>query len=139
MNKRVLGFDFGMKRIGVAVGQTISMQASTLKTLKAKDGVPNWQELESLIKEWQPHELVVGLPLNLDGSMQQITFAAKKYAKKLRARYDLVVHEEDERLSTVEARAMLFDEGGYQALKKAEVDSLAAVVITQQWLNANNK
>lgn len=139
MNKRVLGFDFGMKRIGVAVGQTISMQASTLKTLKAKDGVPNWQELELLIKEWQPHELVVGLPLNLDGSMQQITFAAKKYAKKLRARYDLVVHEEDERLSTVEARAMLFDEGGYQALKKAEVDSLAAVVITQQWLNANNK
>jgi len=136
-NIRVLGFDFGMKRIGVAVGQSITLKASVLKTLQAKDGVPNWDELTGLIKEWQPNELVIGLPLNIDGSMQLITFAAKKYAKKLRTRYDLVVHEEDERLSTIEARAMLFEEGGYKSLKKTEIDSLAAVVITEQWLNAH--
>jgi len=134
-NKRILGFDFGMKRIGTAFAQTISMQAKPLKTLRARDGVPNWQELDALIKEWQPHELVVGLPLNLDGSMQLVTFAAKKYAKKLRNKYNLMVHEEDERLTTVEARALMFEEGGFRAIKKAEIDSIAAVIITEQWLS----
>jgi len=124
-----------MKRIGTAFAQTISMQAKPLKTLRARDGVPNWQELDALIKEWQPHELVVGLPLNLDGSMQLVTFAAKKYAKKLRNKYNLMVHEEDERLTTVEARALMFEEGGFRAIKKAEIDSIAAVIITEQWLS----
>ncbi len=133
-NKRLLGFDFGMKRIGVAIGQTVSMNASALKTLNAKDGVPNWDELSDLIKEWQPDALIVGLPLNMDGSNQRITFSAKKFAKKLRSRFQLVVHEEDERLSTIEARALLFEEGGYRSLQKGNIDSMAAVVIIEQWL-----
>lgn len=132
--KRVLGFDFGMKRIGVAVGQTISQSASPLKTLSARDGVPNWDELDRLMNEWQPEALIVGLPLNMDGSKQPITFAAAKFAKKLRNRYELPVFEEDERLSTVEAKAMIFEDSGYQGLQKSNIDSMAAVVIIEQWL-----
>lgn len=125
-----------MKRIGVAVGQTISNSASPLKTLAARDGVPNWDELAKLIKEWQPDALVVGLPLNMDGTIQPITYAAKKFAEKLRQQFRLTVFEEDERLSTVEAKAMLFEEGGYQRLQKSNIDSMAAVVIIEQWFTS---
>ena len=133
--KTVLGFDFGMKRIGMAVGQTISNSASPLRIIFAKDGVPNWKELSKIIAEWQPQALVVGIPLNIDGSKQTISYAAKKFAKKLASRYKLPIFEVDERLTTVEARAQLFDEGGYQGLMKAELDSAAAVIITEQWLH----
>ena len=136
-NKRVIGFDFGMKRIGVAIGQTVSMHASPLKTLRAKDGVPNWDEVASLIKEWQPSELIVGIPINLDGSNQLVTFAAKKFSKKLIHRFKLPVHGEDERFTTIEARSLLFDKGGYRSIEKSEIDSIAAVIITEQWLGSH--
>jgi len=135
-NKRVIGFDFGMKRIGVAVAQTVSMHASPLKTIKAKDGVPNWDEVASLIHEWQPSDLIVGIPLNLDDSDQLATFAAKKFAKKLIHRFKIPVHGEDERFTTIEARSLLFDKGGFRSIKKAEIDSIAAVLITEQWLGS---
>ena len=86
-----------MKRIGVAVGQTISNSASPLKTLAARDGVPNWGDLGKLIQEWQPDALVVGLPRNMDGTTHPITYAAKKFAHKLRQQSQLTVFEEDER------------------------------------------
>ncbi len=132
-----MGFDFGMKRIGTAIGQTVLKNASPLKTLAARDGVPNWEELERLLKEWQPDALVVGIPLNMDGTKQPVTFAALKFAKKLRSRFSLPVYEEDERLSTVEAKAMLFEEGGYQSLQKSNIDSMAAVVIIEQWFTSS--
>jgi putative Holliday junction resolvase len=117
-NQTVLGFDFGMKRIGVA----------------AKQGDPNWEEVEKIIHHWKPMALIVGRPLKMDGSTQQITHAAEHFANELKSRYGLPVHQVDERLSSVEARSTVFEKGGYRALRKNPVDGVAAQIILQDWL-----
>ena len=129
-----LGFDFGMKRIGVAVGQRLTGSASPVTTLQAKQGVPRWETIQLLIDQWRPESLIVGLPTRIDDGEQYTTSAARGFARQLRKRFALVVHLVDERLSTVEARAHLFDNGGYRNLKTSEVDSIAACIILEQWL-----
>lgn len=129
-----LGFDFGYKRIGVAVGQQLTSSASPLTTLDAKLGVPDWGIVQKLILQWQPVALIVGLPTCIDGSEQYTTAASKGFARQLRKRFERPVHLVDERLSTMEARAYLFEEGGYRKIKQSEVDSIAACVILEQWL-----
>lgn len=130
----VLGFDFGYKRIGVAVGQRLTASASPLATLDAKLGVPNWDSVQKLILQWRPQACVVGLPTCIDGREQYTTAAARGFARQLRTRFALPVHLVDERLSTVEARSHLFAAGGYRKIKTSEVDSIAACVILEQWL-----
>lgn len=132
--KILLGFDFGMKRIGVAVGQTITQTARPLVTLKANQGVPLWDELSKLIKTWQPDALIVGVPLNMDGTEQPLTQAAQAFSAALEGRYGLPVYGVDERLSTKDARERLFNQGGYKALQDGQVDSVAAQLILQNWL-----
>ncbi len=127
-----LAFDFGMKRIGAAVGQTITTQASPLPLLKAKDGIPRWEEISRIIDEWHPDVLVVGLPLNMDNSEQPITHAAKKFANRLKEKFKLPVELMDERLSTIEARRLIFEEK--QGSKQA-IDSMAATVILEAWFS----
>lgn len=129
-----LGFDFGYKRIGVAVGQQLTCSASPLSTLDAVLGVPNWDLIQTLITQWQPLALIVGLPTCIDGTEQYTTAAARGFARQLRKRFARPVHLVDERLSTMEARAHLFEKGGYRKLKKTEIDSIAACVILEQWL-----
>ena len=129
-----LGFDFGYKRIGVAVGQRLTCSASPLSTLDAKSGVPDWNAVQKIIDQWKPQGLIVGLPTCIDDSVLYTTAAAKRFAKQLRTRFALPVHLADERLSTVEARGQLFEQGGYKKLKKTEIDSIAACVILEQWL-----
>lgn len=131
----LLGFDFGMKRIGVAVGQTVTKTARPLATVKANQGVPQWDMLDKLIKAWHPDALIIGIPLNMDGTEQPLTIAARDFAHSLNARYQLPIYEMDERLSTKDARARLFEQGGYKALQKSEIDSVAAQLILQNWLN----
>lgn len=126
----VLGFDFGMKKIGVAIGQSITQTASPLQRINALDGIPNWSHIETLINTWAPDALIVGLPLNMDGSPQNITFAAKKFARRLESFYKLPVFLMDERLTTKSALSQ-FDK---QAHKKNNLDSLAAVIIVESWL-----
>ncbi|CAG9295755.1 Holliday junction resolvase RuvX [Celerinatantimonas diazotrophica] len=133
MTVSILGFDFGTQSIGVAIGNPITGSASALKALKARDGIPNWDELGNIIQQWQPQRLVVGLPLNMDGSEQAITTRARKFANRLHGRYGLPVDLQDERLTTVDARATLFEKGGYRALGKGAVDSASAVVIVESW------
>lgn len=130
-----LGFDFGYKRIGMAVGQRLTGSASPLHTLDAKHGAPDWQHLQTLINQWRPLALIVGLPTCIDDTELHTTAAAKRFAKQLQKRYELPVYLVDERLSTVEARSMLFAEGGYRKLKHSEIDSMAACVILEQWLH----
>ena len=137
--KIVLGFDFGMKRIGVAVGQTITKSARPLTTLKANQGIPQWEVLNKLIKTWQPDALVVGIPLNMDGTEQPLTQAATAFSNELKQRYEVPVYGMDERLSTKDARERLFNQGGYKALQKGQVDSVAAQLILQNWLEQNWK
>lgn len=129
-----LGFDFGYKRIGVAVGQHITQTARPLNTLSAQDGVPDWGVVDKLMREWRPQALIVGLPTTIDDSEQYTTTAAKAFARKLQKRFSLPVHLVDERLSTVEARAQLFAEGGYRKIKNTPIDSIAACIILEQWL-----
>lgn len=129
-----LGFDFGYKRIGVAVGQQITSSARPLATVDAKLGVPNWDVVQKIINEWRPQALIVGLPTCIDDKELYTTAAARGFARQLRKRFSLPVHLVDERLSTVEARAQLFAEGGYRKIRQSQVDSFAACIILEQWL-----
>lgn len=129
-----LGFDFGYKRIGIAVGQRLTCSASPLATIDAKSGTPDWNVIQKIITQWNPQALIVGLPTCIDNSELYTTSAARRFAKQLHKRFALPVHLVDERLSTVEARGHLFEQGGYRKIKKTEVDSIAACVILEQWL-----
>ena len=129
----MLSFDFGTKSIGVAIGQQLTGTARPLTALKANDGIPDWNKIEALLKEWQPDRVVVGLPLNMDGSEQPLTVRARKFANRLHGRFGVQIELHDERLSTVEARAELFERGGFRALSKGSVDSLSAVIILESW------
>lgn len=130
----LFGFDFGMKRIGVAVGQTVTGTARPLATLKAAQGVPEWKTLDKLINTWHPDAFVVGIPLNMDGTEQPITERARLFSSALEKHYQLPVFGMDERLSTRDAKERLFAEGGYKALQDGQVDRVAAQLILQNWL-----
>ncbi|MDK1711508.1 Holliday junction resolvase RuvX [Serratia marcescens] len=132
-NRTIIAFDFGIKSIGAAVGQELTGSARALPAFKAQDGSPDWLKIEKLLKEWQPDLVVVGLPLNMDGTEQPVTAQARKFANRLHGRFGIQIDLHDERLSTVEARANLFDRGGFRALDKGSVDSASAVVILESW------
>ncbi|MDN7125240.1 Holliday junction resolvase RuvX [Pseudidiomarina sp. 1APP75-32.1] len=132
---QLLGFDFGTHNIGVAVGQTITGTASPLAALKAKDGQPDWHKVQVLINEWQPQCLVVGLPLNMDGTEQPVTELARKFANRLHGRFGLPVHLQDERLTTVAAKEELFERGGFRQLSKDKIDSAAAQLILEDYMS----
>ncbi|NIF21203.1 MULTISPECIES: Holliday junction resolvase RuvX [Pantoea] len=136
-SQTLLGFDFGTKSIGVAVGQQLTGTARPLAALKAQEGTPDWQLIEKLLKEWQPDFVVVGLPLNMDGTEQPLTARARKFANRLHGRFGVRVELQDERLSTVEARSTLFERGGYRALNKGQVDSQSAVIILEDWFETH--
>ncbi|MAF69371.1 MAG: Holliday junction resolvase RuvX [Alteromonas sp.] len=134
--RTVLAFDFGTKSIGVAVGQEVTGTASPLAALKARDGIPDWQQIAALYEEWQPHLVVVGLPLNIDGSEQEMTQRAKKFANRLHGRFKVAVETCDERLTTTDAKSMLFELGGYKKLTKDKIDSVSACVIFTSWIES---
>ncbi|AGN85670.1 MULTISPECIES: Holliday junction resolvase RuvX [Enterobacteriaceae] len=133
MSGTLLAFDFGTKSIGVAIGQRITGTARPLSALKAQDGTPDWKLIEKLLKEWQPESVIVGLPLNMDGTEQPLTARARNFANKVHGRFGVQVTLHDERLSTVEARAGLFERGGFRALDKGSVDSASAVIILESY------
>jgi putative Holliday junction resolvase len=134
-NGVLFGIDFGMRRIGIAVGQTFTGSANPLQTLLAQKGQPQqWQVLDKLIKEWQPLAFIIGIPLNMDDTAQPMTHHARRFAKQLQQRYHLPIHGMDERLTSFEVRQQLFDQGGYRAIQKNEIDALAATVILSEWM-----
>lgn len=131
--RTVIGFDFGKKYIGVAVGQEMTGSASPLGSIKANDGIPNWDSLAKYLKEWQPDLIVVGLPLNMDGSEQQLTLDAKKFGSRIAGRFGLKVEFQDERLTTADAKEQLFSRGGYKNLKKDNIDAESARLIIESF------
>ena len=132
-----IGFDFGNKKIGVAVGQTTTATASPLQTIRSVNQTPNWDVISQVIKEWQPIGLVVGISRQQDGSDNVITPRMQKFCRQLQGRYQLPVYQVDEALSTFEAKQLLFDDLHVSAGKLWEVqDQLAAQLILQSWLNA---
>lgn len=128
----VLAFDYGTRHIGVAVGQSVTGNAAPLQALAARDGVPRWEQIGALIEEWRPQRLVVGLPLNMDGSESELAARARKFANRLHGRFGLPVALWDERLSSFEARGHLL-ERGRRDFRGGGVDSLSAVLILESW------
>jgi putative holliday junction resolvase len=126
----VLAFDFGERRIGVAVGQTVTSTASPLGSVPVRHGRPDWEAIAALLEAWAPDMVVVGLPLNLDGTEQPLTRRARRFGNQLAGRWGLPVELEDERLSTREARSRLLAEGR----PRADDDPVAAQVILEAWL-----
>ncbi|WP_210398116.1 Holliday junction resolvase RuvX [Motiliproteus sediminis] len=129
----ILAFDFGTTRIGVAVGQPVTATANPLNPIKARDGVPDWQALDRLINEWQPDALVIGLPLNMDGSLCDMSHRARKFANRLGARFERPAYLVDERLTSHEAKGIHLSRGGGNDFKQESVDGLAAQLILESW------
>ncbi|HFD92726.1 MAG TPA: Holliday junction resolvase RuvX [Gammaproteobacteria bacterium] len=133
--RTLLAFDFGSKKIGIAVGQELTRTARPLTILRNIGGKPDWAGITRLIDEWRPDALVVGLPLNMDGTGQDMTRAAKRFANQLQGRYHLPVFQADERLSTRAAQQMIRERGG--AEPREGVDALAAQLILETFFGEN--
>jgi putative Holliday junction resolvase len=135
-SKVVLGFDFGMQYIGVAVGQSITHSASPLTTLRAKDGIPNWNEVQQLLTKWHPQALVVGLPLNMDDTEQPLTLCARRFMNRLHSRFKLPVYAVDERLSSWEAKQRITLKATKQTKQHTnKIHAQSAVILIEQWWN----
>lgn len=131
-----LGFDFGNKKIGVAIGHADTGIASPLQTIQSLNQVPDWRKIGQLIAEWQPIGLVVGISRQSDGSDNVITPRMQKFCRQLNGRYNLPVHQIDETLTTFAAKQMLFDDLKVSAAKLWAVqDQLAAQIILQSWFD----
>lgn len=131
--KTVLAFDYGLKFIGIAVGQSVTRTASPLAGVSAREGVPDWPAIEKLVKEWRPSLLVVGLPLNMDGSVSPLAARAEKFSRQLHGRLKLPVETMDERLSSFEARGEILRGNRSRDFKKHNVDGLSARLILESW------
>lgn len=134
----ILAFDYGLRRIGVAVGQSLTGTASPLEAIAARDGKPDWPSIEKALAEWQPRALLIGLPYNLDGSRQDMTDRAEKFGRQLHGRFNLPVHHVDERLSSVEAERRLKElrKAGRKRIRKTDIDSAAACILLENWLRS---
>ncbi|MBF6057812.1 Holliday junction resolvase RuvX [Thiomicrorhabdus heinhorstiae] len=124
----VFGFDFGLKRIGVAVGQTITQTASPEAIVASKNGKPDWDHITKLFEKWQPKAIVVGLPMRLDGSEQALTQPARKFGQRLSGRYHCPLFFIEEQLSSIEAES--------RDLKNRHIDDHAAQILLENWLQS---
>lgn len=129
-NQTLLCFDCGKKRIGVAVGQTITATATELEIIKSINDKPDWESISRLIKEWNPDRIIVGKPLQLDGSRQEMTDIAERFSRQLEGRYHIPAEMMEEQLSSYEARREL--------KSTRELDAVAARLILETWLSENN-
>tara|TARA_R110000782_G_scaffold41586_9_gene95191 strand:- start:5410 stop:5817 length:408 start_codon:yes stop_codon:yes gene_type:complete len=128
-NQTLLCFDYGEKRIGSAVGQTITATATALEIIKVVNKKPNWEKIEHLIEEWRPDKLIVGHPFTLEGDRQEMTGAAEKFGRQLTGRFKLPVELIEEQLSSYEARREL--------KSTRDLDAVAARLILETWLSEN--
>ena len=129
----LVAFDYGTKNIGVATGQTITCSATSQPPLKAKDGIPDWQQLEKLLAQWKPDLVLVGLPLNMDGTESELSARARKFANRINGRFGVKTEMVDERLSSFEAKGEIMGQGGSRDYKNNSVDSIAARLILETW------
>lgn len=133
-----LGFDFGVKKIGVAVGDTDTQIANPLTTIRAIQQKPDWASIAKLVETWQPKKMVVGISRQQDGSDNDVTPRMIRFSRQLEGRFHCPVELFDETLTTFEAKQILFDEVQVSADKLWEVqDQVAAQLILQSWLNTS--
>ena len=134
----VMSFDYGTVKIGIAIGQSISSTAEPLTIIKAKDGIPDWSQITSLIENWDPDFFVVGLPYNLDGSNSEFLQRALKFANRLNGRFNIPTFGIDERLSS-EAAKEKYKIGSLKNTIRKEIDDVAAQIILETWFSEYNK
>jgi putative Holliday junction resolvase len=132
----IIAFDFGLRRIGVAVGQSITRSASPLGTVACSDAGPDFDAIDAIVAEWRPARLVVGMPMHADGSPSEMQGRVRTFIDEL-GRYDLPVDSTDERYTSVEAEAVLKNarvSGSRGRIRKEDVDAAAAVLIAERYL-----
>ena len=134
-HETVLAIDFGLRNMGGAVGNTLSRTAQPLAIINARDGVPDWDALAKFIEEWQPQRVVVGHPLNMDGTESDISKRVMKFARQIEGRYQRIVTLVDERLSSREAKAAALASGHNGDFAAKPIDDEAAAIILSTWLN----
>ena len=133
----IMAFDFGTKRIGVAVGQSITGTATPLSPLSARDGIPDWEQIGRLLEEWKPDAVLVGIPLNMDGSESEMSLRARKFGNRLHGRFHKKLIFSDERLTSFEAKGMVIERGGNRNFGENSVDGLAAMLLLEGWFRDN--
>ena len=132
-----LCFDFGLRRIGVAVGQSLTASATALETIANGAQHGPWRRIEQLLDQWQPDALVIGVPLTEAGQEQPLTLAAKRFGRRLNGRFGLIVHQADERYTSRAAKQRFRDLRQLGAVRRnsaARQDAVAAQLILEQWL-----
>lgn len=135
MFQTVLAFDYGLKNIGVAYGQSVTGTATELAPLKARDGIPDWEHIAALLKEWRPQLLLVGLPLNMDDTESELSQRARKFGSRLNGRFGLPVEMFDERLTTRLAKEEARERGHKGDYASLPVDSIAARLLLESWFS----
>lgn len=131
--RRVLAFDYGTRRIGVASGQEMLGTGQPVAMIPARDGIPDWDQLEQLLQEWRPDVVVVGLPLNMDDSENDMCARARKFGNRVHGRFHVPVEMVDERLTSFEAKGDVMAAGGSRDFGRHGVDDRAAVLILETW------
>ena len=128
----VIGFDYGTVWTGIAIGLTLTAQARPLAAIKSINLKPDWQAIETLLKEWQPQRLIVGLPSSMIDDHHPMTEKALKFSRQLEGRFKIPVELIDERLTTREAFEIAIESKQHKT--KQQIDSIAAMLITESWL-----
>ena len=134
-HETIIAIDFGLRNIGVAVGNTLSLTSRPLTILQARDGVPDWDALCSIFDEWRPDRILVGNPLNMDDSESDMGRQAARFARRIEGRFGLTVTLVDERLSSREAKADALAAGHRGDFASIPVDDEAAAIILATWLH----
>ena len=140
--KTVMGLDFGISKMGIALGNTLAQTAQPLMQFKMENGKPNWEDLLKIINEWQVSKIVVGLPLNMDGTESELGNRAKKFARRLNHQLEMAhiacpVVMADERLSSREAKNLAWEYGLIKS-EKEPIDSIASAIMLGSWLRENS-
>ena len=134
-HETIIAIDFGLRNIGVAVGNTLSLTSRPLTILQARDGVPDWDALSNIFDEWRPDRILVGNPLNMDESESDMGRQAARFARRIEGRFGLTVTLVDERLSSREAKASALAAGHRGDFASIPVDDEAAAIILATWLH----
>ena len=133
----VIAFDFGLKRTGVAIGNTLTGSASPECTLISLHDKPDWDKISQLVTEWQPTQFVVGLPVEEEGQSNPLLKRVERFCNQLNGRYNLPVDQENEQFSSIEASERLTlqrQSGRKQKVTKDEIDKIAASIILERWM-----
>lgn len=139
MHETILAFDFGLRRIGVAVGQQVTNSANPIGVVGNSESGPDWNRIRDFVHEWRPDRIVVGMPLHADGSASDISDAVDVFVSEL-ARFEVPVETVDERYSSLEAEELLRNaraEGRPGRIKKEMIDAAAATLIAERYLSGH--